>query len=94
MGREKGLGTGKLHPVAWYHSYDGGRSFYTALGHVPAIFSDAAYLNHLYAGIFWAATGKKTDFKFQIQRIQEIIHKHFKIEKPFFNGFSIFIEQL
>jgi type 1 glutamine amidotransferase len=58
-GNKKGLGMGKLHPVAWYHNYDGGRSFYTALGHLPSIYSDAAFLNHLYAGIFWAATGKK-----------------------------------
>src|SRR5450432_1936798 len=56
---KKGVGMGKLHPVAWYHDYDGGRSFYTSLGHMPAIFSDAAFLNFLYAGIFWAATGKK-----------------------------------
>ncbi|HVZ97631.1 MAG TPA: ThuA domain-containing protein [Chitinophagaceae bacterium] len=58
-GDKKGVGMGKLHPVAWYHNYDGGRSFYTSLGHIPAIFSDAAFLNFLYAGIFWAATGKK-----------------------------------
>jgi len=56
---KKGEGMGKLHPVAWYHTYDGGRSFYTALGHLPTVFSDPAFLNHLYAGIFWAATGKK-----------------------------------
>src|SRR5450432_1102648 len=58
-GTKKGEGMGKLHPIAWYHNYDGGRAFYTELGHIPAIFSDVAYLNHLYAGIFWAATGKK-----------------------------------
>jgi type 1 glutamine amidotransferase len=58
-GAKKGEGMGKLHPVSWYHTYDGGRSFYTALGHIPAIFGDPAFLNHLYAGIFWAATGKK-----------------------------------
>ena len=58
-GDKKGEGMGKSHPVAWYHNYDGGRSFYTALGHLPAIYSDPAFLNHLYAGIFWAATGKK-----------------------------------
>jgi uncharacterized protein len=56
---KKGTGMGKMHPVAWYHNYDGGRSFYTALGHMPAIFSDPSFLNFLYAGIFWAATGKK-----------------------------------
>lgn len=58
-GEKKGVGMGKLHPVAWYHNYDGGRSFYTALGHIPAIYSDPVFLNHLYAGIFWAAMGKK-----------------------------------
>jgi type 1 glutamine amidotransferase len=58
-GAKKGEGMGKLHPLSWYHNYDGGRAFYTALGHIPTIFSDPAFLNHLYAGIFWAATGKK-----------------------------------
>ncbi len=58
-GAKKSEGMGELHPLAWYHNYDGGRSFYTALGHIPAIFSDQGFLNHLYAGILWAATGKK-----------------------------------
>lgn len=58
-GEKKGEGMGKLHPIAWYHNYDGGRAFYTALGHMPTDFSDPVFLNHLYAGIFWAATGKK-----------------------------------
>lgn len=58
-GSKTGAGMGKIHPVSWYHEYDGGRAFYTALGHIPAIFNDAAFLNHLYAGIFWAATGRK-----------------------------------
>lgn len=58
-GDKKGVGMGKMHPVAWYHNYDGGRAFYTSLGHMPAIFSDPSFLNFLYAGIFWAATGKK-----------------------------------
>ncbi len=56
---KKGVGMGKLHPISWYHNYDGGRSFYTALGHMPSVFSDPVFLNHLYAGIYWAATGKK-----------------------------------
>ena len=58
-GDKKGEGMGQLHPVSWYHNFDGGRAFYTALGHLPTNFSDPAFLNHLYAGIFWAATGKK-----------------------------------
>lgn len=58
-GEKKAEGMGALHPLAWYHNYDGGRSFYTALGHLPTNFSNEAFLNHLYAGIFWAATGRK-----------------------------------
>jgi type 1 glutamine amidotransferase len=58
-GTKKGEGMGKFHPIAWYHNYDGGRAFYTALGHMPADFSDPVFLNHVYGGIFWAATGKK-----------------------------------
>lgn len=46
------------HPIAWYQYFDGGRSFYTGLGHVPAVFEDPWFLNHVYGGIYWAATGK------------------------------------
>ena len=52
---------GKLHPVAWYHNYDGGRAFYTALGHIPASFSDPVFLNHLYAGIFGQQQAKNNN---------------------------------
>jgi type 1 glutamine amidotransferase len=58
-GDKKGEGMGALHPLSWYHNYDGGRSFYTALGHLPAIYSDPVFLDHVFAGIRWAATGKK-----------------------------------
>jgi uncharacterized protein len=57
-GDKIGKPMGDLHPIAWYHEYDGGRSFYSALGHLPAVFHDAKYLTHLYGGIYWAATGK------------------------------------
>ena len=51
-------GMGADHPVAWYHVYDGGRVFVTALGHPPAAYDDATYLAHLYGGLWWAATGR------------------------------------
>lgn len=57
-GEKVGKGMGKFHPIAWYHEYDGGRSFYTGLGHVPALYSDILLQEHLYGGIYWAATGK------------------------------------
>lgn len=51
-------GMGKIHPVAWYHVHDGGRVFVTALGHTPELYNDRLYLDHLYGGIFWTATGR------------------------------------
>jgi len=54
-----GKGMGAFHPIAWYHNFDGGRAFYTNLGHVPNDFTDPSYLSHITAGIIWAATGKK-----------------------------------
>lgn len=50
-------GMGKFHPVAWYHAYDGGRVFVTSLGHTPELYNDTRYLEHVYGGLFWAATG-------------------------------------
>jgi hypothetical protein len=54
-----GKGMGSFHPIAWYHNFDGGRSFYTNLGHMPTDYTDPSYLSHIAAGIIWAATGKK-----------------------------------
>jgi len=46
------------HPIAWYQEFGGGRSFYTALGHAEIYYNDPWFLQHLYGGIYWAATGK------------------------------------
>ena len=46
---------GADHPVAWYHEYDGGRSFYTALGHTRESYADPLFIAHLAGGIEWAA---------------------------------------
>ncbi|WP_374759735.1 ThuA domain-containing protein [Dyadobacter chenwenxiniae] len=54
-----------FHPISWYHEFDGGRSFYTAMGHTDETFSEPLFLNHLYAGIKYAAGGdapKTVDF--------------------------------
>lgn len=57
-GRVAGTGMGDFHPMAWYHNYDGGRAFYTGLGHMPSTYSDKFFLEHIFGGIYWAATGK------------------------------------
>jgi type 1 glutamine amidotransferase len=54
---KEGKGMGSFHPLAWYQEYDGGRAFYTALGHLSAAYSDASFMHHIYGGIYWAATG-------------------------------------
>lgn len=56
-GDKKSKGMGDLHPISWFQEYDGGRSFYTALGHLPATYGDANFMHHVYGGIYWAATG-------------------------------------
>ncbi|MCJ7467408.1 MAG: ThuA domain-containing protein [Maribacter sp.] len=53
-----GNGMGKTHPISWYHEFDGGRSFYTALGHIEKVYENQWFLDHLYGGIYYAATGK------------------------------------
>ncbi len=46
---------GEDHPIAWAHEYDGGRAFYTALGHTPESYGESEFLQHLVGGIEWAA---------------------------------------
>ncbi|MCR8556687.1 ThuA domain-containing protein [Mucilaginibacter sp. BJC16-A38] len=45
---------GDDHPMAWYHDYDGGRAFYTELGHTDESYADPLYLKHLLGGIEYA----------------------------------------
>lgn len=42
------------HPIAWYHEFDGGRSFYTAIGHASEAYSDDNFLKHIWGGIEYA----------------------------------------
>jgi uncharacterized protein len=58
-----GKGNGELHPISWYHEFDGGRSFYTALGHIEKVYENPWFLDHLYGGIYYAATGKGIEKK-------------------------------
>lgn len=45
---------GEHHPAAWFHEFDGGRSWYTAGGHTPESFSEDAFVQHVLGGIRWA----------------------------------------
>jgi len=43
------------HPISWCHRYDGGRAFYTALGHKGQYWSEPLLLSHVLGGIEMAA---------------------------------------
>jgi type 1 glutamine amidotransferase len=45
---------GDFHPVSWYRDFDGGRSFYTAMGHTDETYVDNLFLKHLLGGIQYA----------------------------------------
>ncbi len=42
---------GTTHPMSWYHTFEGGRAFYTELGHTKESYADPLYLQHLLGGI-------------------------------------------
>ena len=54
-GSYRGGRMGAKHPMAWFHDYDGGRAWYTALGHTAQAYSEPLFLEHLRGGIAWAA---------------------------------------
>src|SRR5690349_18547543 len=49
------------HPIAWCHRYDGGRSFYTALGHKGDYWTEPLLLSHVLGGIEMAAGRARFD---------------------------------
>jgi len=62
---EKSYEGGKMgddHPMAWYHEYDGGRSFYTEFGHTEESYVDSTYLKHILGGIQYAIGDNKKDY--------------------------------
>jgi cytochrome c len=54
---------GEHHPIAWYQEYEGGRAFYTGLGHTKESYSDKQFLEHVLQGIKYAiGDGVKLDY--------------------------------
>lgn len=50
---------GEDHPIAWYHYYEGGRVFYSGLGHTEEIYDNNDYAKHIISAVNWA--GKRID---------------------------------
>jgi cytochrome c len=53
---------GDNHPIAWYHEVDGGRAWYTGLGHTKESYREALFLQHLLGGIKYAIGNNKLDY--------------------------------
>lgn len=62
---------GDNHPMSWYHEYDGGRAFYTALGHTKESYTEEAFLQHLLGGIQYAI-GKNKELNYSKARTQPV----------------------
>lgn len=48
-----GGNNGEFHPIAWYREFDGGRMFYTGLGHTNESYSEPKFKQHLVGGILY-----------------------------------------
>ncbi len=54
---------GDSHPMSWYHEFDGGRVFYTELGHTAESYSEPLFLKHILGGIKYAMGDNTADYK-------------------------------
>ncbi|WP_112238196.1 ThuA domain-containing protein [Kribbella monticola] len=52
---------GVEHPIAWCQDYDGGRAWYTGMGHTIESYSDPTFLKHILGGIKTAAGVEPAD---------------------------------
>ncbi len=50
---------GDEYPLAWRHEFDGGRAWYTSLGHKSEYYSDPKLTKLLLGGILWAMGSSK-----------------------------------
>ena len=50
-----------VFPLAWCHEFDGGRQFYTSLGHKIDHYSDPVFRKHLLGGIRWVLRETRTN---------------------------------
>lgn len=63
-------GTPKMggdHPFTWYQYYDGGRSFFTSLGHTVEIYRNPNYQKLVEGGIIWASGKQEKELVLPVQ---------------------------
>lgn len=54
---------GNYFPLCWCQEFDGGRQWYTALGHFSEQYKDPDFVKHLEGGIRWAMMKKRRENK-------------------------------
>ena len=59
---------GDRHPMSWYHDFDGGRAWYTNMGHTEATFSEPLFLRHLLGGLRYAMGTGTLDYSARAAR--------------------------
>lgn len=65
---------GAFHPVSWCRDYEGGRSFYTGMGHTEASYGENAFRSHLTGALKWTTGMVRGD-------CQATIASNYKIER-------------
>lgn len=53
---------GADHPIVWYQEFDGGRVFYTGMGHTNESFQEKEFLDQLRLGVKYAIGNRKPDY--------------------------------
>ncbi|MFG1992682.1 ThuA domain-containing protein [Actinoplanes sp. NPDC048988] len=70
-----GLGAnGPFHPISWCRDYDGGRSFYTGMGHTEGSYGEDAFRKHLTGALGWTSGIVRGD-------CQATIASNYKVER-------------
>ncbi|MEV4709663.1 ThuA domain-containing protein [Actinoplanes sp. NPDC049316] len=67
-------GNGPFHPVSWCRDYDGGRSFYTGMGHTEGSYGETAFRSHLTGALRWTTGIQRGD-------CQATIAANYKVER-------------
>lgn len=49
---------GNFFPICWSHEFEGGRQWYTSLGHDAETYNDPTFRKHLRGGILWVLNKK------------------------------------
>ncbi|AGZ41406.1 hypothetical protein AFR_15620 [Actinoplanes friuliensis DSM 7358] len=65
---------GPFHPVSWCRDYEGGRSFYTGMGHTEGSYGENAFRGHLAGALRWTTGVERGD-------CQATIAANYKVER-------------